>query len=74
MGVNLWGDPPSPSYGVAGSPLYVNPVNVLNILTEILGDGKGGTARDRPEVWGLEGLGSGGSGDGPSQYIELFTE
>jgi hypothetical protein len=39
MGVNLWG----------ASPLYVNPVNVLNILTEILADGKGGTVRDRPE-------------------------
>jgi hypothetical protein len=39
MGVNLWGE----------SPLYVNPVNVLNILTKILAEGKGGTARDRPE-------------------------
>jgi hypothetical protein len=37
MGVNLWGE----------SPLYVNPVNVLSILTKILADGKGGTARDR---------------------------
>ena len=39
MGVNLWGV----------SPLYVNPVNVLNILTKILAEGKGGTVRDRPE-------------------------
>ncbi len=39
MGVNLWGE----------SPLYVSPVNVFNILTKILADGKGGTVRDRPE-------------------------
>ena len=39
MGVNFWGE----------SPLYVNPVNVVNILTKILTEGKGGTARDRPE-------------------------
>ena len=39
MGVNLWGE----------SPLYVNPVNVFNMLMKILADGKGGTARDRPE-------------------------
>ena len=39
MGVNLWGE----------SPLYVSPVNVLNILTKILAEGKGGTVRDRPE-------------------------
>ena len=39
MGVSLWGE----------SPLYVNPVNVLNILTKILADGKGVAARDRPE-------------------------
>ena len=39
MGVNLWGV----------SHLYVSPVNVLNILTKILAEGKGGTARDRPE-------------------------
>ena len=39
MGVNLWGS----------SPLYVNPVNMLNILTKVLAEGKGGTARDRPE-------------------------
>jgi hypothetical protein len=30
MGVNLWG----------ASPLYVNPVNVLNILTKILAEGQ----------------------------------
>jgi len=35
MGVNLWG----------ASPLYVNPVNVLNTLTKVLADGKGKTAR-----------------------------
>jgi hypothetical protein len=39
MGVNLWGE----------SPLYVNPVNVLNILTKVLAESKGGTVRDRPE-------------------------
>ena len=39
MGVNFWGV----------SPLYVNPVNLLNILNEILAEGKGGTVRDRPE-------------------------
>jgi len=38
-GVNLWGE----------SPLYVNPVNMLNILTKVLAEGKGGTVRDRPE-------------------------
>lgn len=35
MGVNLWG----------ASPLYVNPVNELNILIKILADGKGVSAR-----------------------------
>jgi hypothetical protein len=44
MGVNLWG----------GSPLYVNPVNLLNILTKILAEGKGGTARDRPKEAGVQ--------------------
>lgn len=34
-GVNLWGE----------SPLYVNPVNVVNILTKILAEGKGDVAR-----------------------------
>jgi hypothetical protein len=29
MSVNLWG----------GSPLYVNPVNMLNILTKVLAEG-----------------------------------
>jgi len=37
MGVNLWGE----------SPLYVNPVNVLNTLTKVLAEGKGGIVRDR---------------------------
>jgi hypothetical protein len=31
MGVNLWGE----------SPLYVNPVNILNTLTKVLAEGKG---------------------------------
>ena len=35
MGVNLWGE----------SPLYVNPVKVLNILTKVLADGKGVSVR-----------------------------
>ncbi len=39
MGVNLWGE----------SPLYVNPVNVFNALSQILAEGKGGTVRDRLE-------------------------
>ena len=39
MGVNLWGE----------SPLYVNPVKVLNTLTKVLAEDKGVTARDRPK-------------------------
>jgi hypothetical protein len=31
MGMNLWGE----------SPLYVNPVNVLDTLAKVLADGKG---------------------------------
>ena len=31
------------------SPLYVNPVNMLNILTKVLAEDKGGTVRDRPK-------------------------
>jgi hypothetical protein len=51
------GCPFDPAQG-KGSPLYVNPVNVLNILTKILAEEQvlrsrlmagGGTARDRPE-------------------------
>ena len=42
------GCPFDPAQG-KGSPLYVNPVNVLNILTKILAEGKGGTVRDRLE-------------------------
>jgi hypothetical protein len=38
-GVNLWGV----------SPLYVNPVNMLNILTKVLAEGKGVIVR-----WGLK--------------------
>jgi hypothetical protein len=29
----------------AGSPLYVNPVNVLNTLAKVLAEGKGGIVR-----------------------------
>ncbi|MDL2124217.1 MAG: hypothetical protein LWX51_14335 [Deltaproteobacteria bacterium] len=29
----------------AGSPLYVNPVNVLSTLTKVLAEGKGGIVR-----------------------------
>jgi len=36
MGVNLWG----------ASPLYVNPVNRLNILTKVLAEGKGVPVRE----------------------------
>jgi hypothetical protein len=35
MGVNLWGE----------SPLYVNPVNMLNTLAKVLAEGKGGIVR-----------------------------
>jgi hypothetical protein len=35
MGVNLWG----------GSPLYVNPVNMLNTLAKVLAEGKGVSVR-----------------------------
>ena len=44
MGVNLWG----------GSPLYVNPVNVLDTLTKVLAEDKGGTARDRLKEVGVQ--------------------
>ncbi len=44
MGVNLWG----------ASPLYVNPVSVLNTLTKVLAEGKGGTARDRLKEVGAQ--------------------
>jgi len=44
MGVNLWGE----------SPLYVNPVKVLNILTKVLAEDKGGTARDRLKEVGVQ--------------------
>ena len=43
MGVNLWGE----------SPLYVNPVNV-STLTQVLAEGKGGTARNRPKEAGVQ--------------------
>ena len=52
MGVNLWGDPPSPKgYGVAGSPLYVNPVNVFSKLTKVLADSKGVSVRKGLKGW-----------------------
>jgi len=56
MGVNLWG----------ASPLYVSPINMLNILAKILAEGKGGTARDRPE----EASGKGPSGGSLRQSYE----
>ena len=43
MGVNLWGV----------SPLYVNPVSEFS-LTQVLAEGKGGTARDRLEEAGAQ--------------------
>ena len=46
MGVNLWGE----------SPLYVNPVNMLNILTKVLAGGKGVSVRKGLKGWS-EGLG-----------------
>jgi len=58
-GRELMGCPTSASgYGGQGSPLYVNPVNIPNILTKILAEEQvlrsrlmagGGTVRDRPE-------------------------
>jgi hypothetical protein len=47
-GRELMGCPFDPSQG-KGSSLYVNPVNMLNILTKVLAEGKGGTVRNRPE-------------------------
>jgi hypothetical protein len=44
MGVNLWGE----------SPLYVNPASVLCTFAQVLAEGKGGTARDRPEEAGVQ--------------------
>jgi hypothetical protein len=44
MGVNLWG----------ASPLYVSPVNMLNILTKVLAEDKGGTAMDRLKEVGVQ--------------------
>jgi len=44
MGANLWGE----------SPLYVNPVKMLNILTKVLAEDKGGTARDRLKEVGVQ--------------------
>ena len=44
MGVSLWGE----------SPLYVNPVNVLNTLAKVRAEGKGGTVRDRLEEAGVQ--------------------
>jgi hypothetical protein len=41
MGVNLWGE----------SPLYVNPVNVLNTLTKVLAEGKGISVRKGLKGW-----------------------
>jgi len=32
----------------------VNPVNMVNILTKVLAEGKGGTARDRLEEAGVQ--------------------
>ena len=55
MGVNLWGAPPPPkAMAGQGSPLYVNPVKVLNILTKVLAEDKGGTARDRLKEVGVQ--------------------
>ena len=49
MGVNLSALSSRPKGLWGSSSLYVNPVNMLNILTKVLAEGKGGTARDRPE-------------------------
>ena len=47
------GCPFDPAQG-KGSPLYVNPVNVLNTLAKVLAEDKGGTARDRPKEVGAQ--------------------
>ena len=44
MGVNLWG----------ASPLYVNPNTVVRRGTQVLAEGKGGTARNRPKEAGAQ--------------------
>ena len=44
MGVNLWGE----------SPLYVNPASVFGTFAQVLAEGKGGTARDRPKEAGAQ--------------------
>ena len=44
MGVNLWG----------ASPLYVNPASVNFTFAQVLAEGKGGTARNRPEEAGAQ--------------------
>jgi len=44
MGVNLWGV----------SPLYVNPVNMLNILTKVLAEGKGVPVREGLKEAGVQ--------------------
>jgi hypothetical protein len=43
MGVNLSALSSRPKGLWGASPLYVNPVNVLNILTKVLAEDKGGT-------------------------------
>ena len=44
MGVNLWGE----------SPLYVNPVDMLNILTKVLAEGKGVPVREGLKEAGVQ--------------------
>ena len=44
MGVNLWGE----------SPLYVNLASVFDTFAQVLAEGKGGTARDRPKEAGAQ--------------------
>jgi len=43
-GRELMGCPFDPTQG-KGSPLYVNPLNMLNILTKVLAEGKGVVVR-----------------------------
>ena len=44
MGVSLWGE----------SPLYVNPASEFCTFAQVPAEGKGGTARDRPEEAGVQ--------------------
>jgi hypothetical protein len=58
MGVNLWGE----------NLLSVNPVNVLNILTKVLAEGKGVSVRKGLKEAGVQ------SYDYPIMLLSLFKD